>query len=488
MKDQTGLKYLDPEFYKAYQSCKRLVWFGWHLTDGVLLDPWQDDSLINLAKGLFPHHLDAGKESSCLEETVEISKKCVRSNKTVFNACFTSSIGVAVADIITPLGEDSKELIFVCPTKGIHPLFIEKIAFTTAVLIKNGIELKKISLLRINPEFKKESEFNPRNYFIKQIITGRVALRVNNVEDNVSEIFRIIKSEEPPAHVYDKRCLSPFVCPFFENCWQMPPEQNILSLYRGSKKIKKLIETGICDLTQISDEIELTERQKIQVTSAKTGEPFVNKPAIKKFLRKLVYPLHFIDFETVSSPLPLFKGTRPFELIPYEFSLNIQEHPGGDVQTTNYIARGDDDPRREIMKILNEKIQSYGSVIAYNAQFEKHCLQSCARALHDYSAWVDDVSKRMVDLLEPFKALHYYHPAQRGSASLKSVLPCLTGKGYTHFAIRNGEEASKQFIKLFRDEVLDEKKEMILHELETYCYTDSIGMLWIIEALKKLVE
>lgn len=35
-----------------------------------------------------------------------------------------------------------------------------------------------------------------------------------------------------------------------------------------------------------------------------------------------------------------------------------------------------------------------------------------------------------MDLLAPFRSFAFYHPDQEGSASLKDVMPVLTGMGY----------------------------------------------------------
>jgi|SRR5438876_4961606 len=46
--------------------------------------------------------------------------------------------------------------------------------------------------------------------------------------------------------------------------------------------------------------------------------------------------------------------------------------------------------------------------------------------------------------LLPFRRFHYYHPKQNGSASMKSVLPALTGKGYDQLAIQDGVQKVRQ--------------------------------------------
>ena len=50
-----------------------------------------------------------------------------------------------------------------------------------------------------------------------------------------------------------------------------------------------------------------------------------------------------------------------------------------------------------------------------------------AEVFPDDAGWVENVKRCFVDLLEPFQSVDYYQPEQHGSASIKSVLPVLTG-------------------------------------------------------------
>ncbi len=96
----------------------------------------------------------------------------------------------------------------------------------------------------------------------------------------------------------------------------------------------------------------------------------------------------------------------------------------------SFIANGREDPRHEFMRELKGVISSSGSIIAYNAPFEESRLKECCDLLTEYKSWYEQIKNRIVDLLLPFREFRYYHPAQFGSASMKAVLPALTGRGY----------------------------------------------------------
>lgn len=93
----------------------------------------------------------------------------------------------------------------------------------------------------------------------------------------------------------------------------------------------------------------------------------------------------------------------------------------------------------------------------------------------------------MVDLLEPFREFLYYHPAQHGSASMKSVLPALTGFGYDHLAIQEGGTACLEFLQSrLRMWLTTSASACGGNWIEEYCTQDTMGMVWIVESLRKL--
>jgi len=97
------------------------------------------------------------------------------------------------------------------------------------------------------------------------------------------------------------------------------------------------------------------------------------------------------------------------------------------------------------------------------------------------------VKARIVDLLEPFQSFDYYHPEQHGSASLKAVLPVLTGRSYADLEIQEGGHASLEYLRVHFGEVPEAERRKVRAQLERYCGQDTEGMAWIIDRLGKLV-
>ena len=126
-----------------------------------------------------------------------------------------------------------------------------------------------------------------------------------------------------------------------------------------------------------------------------------------------------------------------------------------------------------------------GSIIAFNAAFEKNVLKAAVKMHPEYGVWVEGVLGRFVDLWVPFRNYLVYHPGQHGSASLKAVLPNLTGESYANLEIQGGEMAGWMFRRLMESKD-EEEQETIKTELKRYCGLDTYGMVLILRQLRKL--
>jgi hypothetical protein len=88
--------------------------------------------------------------------------------------------------------------------------------------------------------------------------------------------------------------------------------------------------------------------------------------------------------------------------------------------------------------------------------------------------------------MRPFRDFDYYHPEQKGSVSLKSVLPAVTGRSYDDLAINNGDDASLAYLTMTYGIMSEQEKEELRADLEKYCAMDTEGMIWIVEKLYEL--
>ena len=184
----------------------------------------------------------------------------------------------------------------------------------------------------------------------------------------------------------------------------------------------------------------------------------------------------------------MFDGTRPYQSIPFQFSLHVVKHDGSKPDHYSFLADGIHDPRPVLISELAKAIGDYGSIVVYNQGFEEGILRDLGQTFPEYDSWVSKVCTRLVDLLKPFSRFDYYHPLQMGSASLKNVLPALTGRSYEGMDIANGQEASIIYQAVTYGEAPEEVRLKVRADLEKYCALDTEGMIWIVDSLREIVK
>jgi hypothetical protein len=124
-----------------------------------------------------------------------------------------------------------------------------------------------------------------------------------------------------------------------------------------------------------------------------------------------------------------------------------------------------------------------GPVFAYNAGFERGVLGELAQALPDLAAPLQRIADRLVDLL-PITRTHYYHPAMRGSWSLKAVLPTVAPDlDYANLDgdVRSGGDVESVYVEIL-DAATDAGRRTALESaLIAYCERDTLALVRLVE-------
>jgi hypothetical protein len=473
-------------------QCPKLLWHTVNTKD-LLPEPDAAQQAIfdqghdvgALAKEMFPGGIEVCGTDR--DEIIQGTTEALKLRKPLFEPAFQASGGFCRVDVLNPTQDDSWELVEVKSAASVKEIHLQDVAFQAWVLAQAGVPVRRTKLMHINSDYVRSGSVEPQKLFNLTSTTTQTSKLGRMVEAKVSKMLSIINQPSPPEVAIGPHCDNPYTCPLHDVCWKFLPQQSVMNLYRGKKKGFKLLAEGISNLRDIPDSGTLTANQAIQKRCAETGKPHVNQIAIAAFLRRLRYPVHFLDFETFNTAIPLFDGVRPYQQVPFQFSLHIVNAPGAEPEQRTFLADGHEDPRPEFMRRLRECISGPGSIVVFNAAFEKTRLRECAEFLPGYAAWVRRIERRFIDLLKPFRSFHYYHPDQRGSASIKSVLPALTGKGYEHLEIQEGTTASLEFLRVSFSDVPEAERQRVRRQLEEYCCQDTQGMIWIVDTLRTII-
>lgn len=209
-------------------------------------------------------------------------------------------------------------------------------------------------------------------------------------------------------------------------------------------------------------------------------------PSLRSRLGEITFPAGFLDFETISPAIPLYPSTRPYQPIPFQWSLHILDSSN---RLTHHSFLNDDaeDPRERFIITLLEAIPRQGAIVTYSS-YEKSILNGLARAFPLYRNRLLALCDRMVDLLKLVRE-NYYHPGFNGSYSLKSVAPTLVPDlDYTDMEIQDGTAASTAYMKMIADNTPDSDKETTIEALHSYCARDTEAMVRVYDALDSEVK
>jgi len=475
-------------------QCDKLLWYDYNAKEEIpapdavtqtIFD--QGTAVGELAQKLYPDGIKINAEHFEIEKILEESKKALILRKPLFEAGFQYDAAFARVDILNPVGKDAWDIIEVKSSTEVKEINLHDLAHQWYVYAGAGLNIRSCSICHINNQYVRKGEREPKKLFTIEDVTSEVTKLLPQVKKNLKRMHETISLPQCPEVNIGPQCEDPYTCALMDKCWSFLPKHSVFTVYRLGKKAFNLLEHGITDLKDIPDDFGLSEIQHIQINAVRSGKPFIDRDAIKTFLDELQYPLYFLDFETFATAIPLFDEVRPYQSIPFQFSLHIQESSIAKPKHISFLADGKNDPRPEILKLLKESLGTEGSIVAYNMSFEKGRLNEMAETYTQFQRWNESVQKRFIDLLEPFRSLVYYHPEQMGSASIKAVLPVLTGKSYSDMEIGYGGVASNEYVRVTFQPCEDNDRERVRKLLEEYCEQDTLGMIWIINELQKKV-
>lgn len=315
------------------------------------------------------------------------------------------------------------------------------------------------------------------DHMLPPLLAGRGAV--------VAEAHQVLRGPEPVRAV-GKHCTEPFSCPFDAYCRRdhVEPEWPISLLPRSGARIAETwAEKGVFELTDLpADALNNDLHLRIREVTL-SGTSFHDPDGASAITATWSYPRTWLDFETISFAVPRWVGTRPYENIPFQFSAHIEAEDGS-IGHREFLSLDGEDPRRACAEALVTGIPGEGAIIAYNAGFERSCLDGLARAFPDLAPQLMGMSQRLVDLL-PVTQKHWYHRDQRGSWSIKAVLPTVSPElGYAGLDVQDGTAAQRFYLEAITtsDEA---RRTEIDAALRTYCGRDTEAMIAV---YRKLVD
>jgi hypothetical protein len=441
-----------------------------------------------LARELFPNGRDASPpDTFSYSVSVRQTYDWVQSGeKVIYEAAFQYDRVLAAIDILV-MERGKWKAYEVKSSTEVKEQFIQDAALQYYVLKNAGIDLQDICIVHLNNEYVRQGPLDLEKLFVKPSVLKEVLALQGQVEEQVRINKKTLVMRSEPDMDIGPHCNDPYVCEFLGYCWQHIPSPSVFELTRMRLEKKfSLYREGIVALEKVFESVELTERQTLQVRGHLEGYTHIEPDNIRDWLSQLQYPVYFMDFETFNPAVPLYDNSRPYQQIPFQFSVHRLDKSGGTLTHEAFLGEPEADPRPAFIERLLKALGKKGTILAYNLPFESTRLRELQSDFPNYADDIEKLFPRMADLMEPFQRGWYHTPDMNGSYSIKQVLPALVpGVGYEGMDIAGGGEAMAAFEGMLhiRDPA---KREKIRNGLLAYCEMDTLAMVKILEKLSEI--
>lgn len=422
----------------------------------------------------FRHHADAERTTRAAMADLQVPA--------IFEAAFTAD-GVRIRVDILQRAEDGEwNLIEVKSSTGVKEEHLFDAGIQLRVLQGAGVKLAGAGLMHINRDYVYEGgPWDLFSLFTLADLTDETARLQEEIGARLEALHQVVSRPEPPTISPSRHCLTPYCCEFWDHCTRDMPEHWIMTLPGlNAERFDLLSAMGVVDISEVPDTAPVSAIQQRVVDCVRQNREYISED-LGAALSAVEFPLHFLDFETAAPAMPVFAGTQPFEMIPFQWSDHVMTEDGR-LEHLDFLSIDGDDPRPAFIDSLLCALGASGTIFIYSP-YEKTVLNHLALRFAERVQEMADVIDRFTDLWAVIRR-HYYHPSFHGSFSLKAVLPVLVpDMGYKHLAVQDGTQASFAYLRMIGPETTDSEKRVIEKNLRTYCGQDTLAMVRIREVL-----
>ncbi|MEW6166792.1 MAG: DUF2779 domain-containing protein [Pseudomonadota bacterium] len=406
-----------------------------------------------------------------------------RKPQTLFEAAFVADKVYVMADVLrlTAAGAAITEVKSSGEVKDYH---LEDCATQRHVIERAGLKVRRMYLAHINKHFVYRGDGDYRGLLTQVNIAARLKPLQELAPKWIAGAKRTLNADKPDI-APGPQCTEPFECPFHAHCNKAADGYPVGILPRISRKrIEDFAARGITDLRQIPNgELRNEAHERIRVASVR-GKAVFDRGAAAP-LAGLPYPRFYLDFETINPAVPVWAGTRPFQQIPFQWSLHIQTGAGRRLEHAEFLDLSGADPARAAMTQLLAAVGRKGPVFVYS-DFEARVLRDMSMLLPDLAPRLEALRKRLVDLL-PITKVAYYHPGMMGSWSIKAVLPTVAPDlSYENLGeVQDGGGAQRAFEEATDPATTPARRAELRSALLRYCGQDSLAMVRLAQFLQR---
>ena len=440
------------------------------------------------AQQLFPNGIDVTigekrNQELFAQKTQDLINEGVT---TIYEATFIYDNLLVMVDILQKHGDNWKAYEVKSSLK-ITETYVKDACFQYFV-IKNCLpNLTEFNLLTLNPKYVLEGSLD-----ISQLFRTTSIMRdaVKNIDyfAHKSQIAKLVLEQgKIPDIKIGAHCFQPYTCDFLGTCWK--DTQDSSSIFSIGKLSKQALFEFYDNNIKHIDEIDLNTIEKkeikIQIIAAKTQIEQIEKQPLTTFLSDIKTPVCSLDIEVWMPAIPFYQGTKPFQLIPFLFSMIHEEN--GSIKKYSYFKPIESDFRKDFLEAIISYTKPFASILMFDKSLEENILNQLVELFPEYGKDIIELKSKIIDLAEPIQKGNYYHPEMKGNFTLKSLAPIVNQTlGFHTLDVQSGISAMYIYESLLLEGNVIEK-ENIKQQLIDYCEMDSLITYQLLQFFKNKI-
>lgn len=411
------------------------------------------------------------------------TKQLLQSPQPIFEAGFRAAGAMAFADVMLPVmagGSLTWRMVEVKSATSVKDYHRDDAAVQSFVARSAGVPLTRIALAHIDSDWVYPGNEDYTGLLLESDLTDEVWHRGEEVRRWIGEAQQIVAMTSEPRVATGKHCSSPYECGFLAHCQSQEPQaEQPIEWLPGRLSLGLQAHIKAHDLTELRDLPEelLNDKQRRVKDVSLSGKPYFDQEATAQALAAHKLPAYFLDFETIQFAVPIWEGTRPYQQIPFQFSVH-RLSCDGQLDEQSFLDLTGGDPSRAFAEALIGACGEQGPIFVYNAGFETARIRELSERFPLLAKPLLALNERVVDLL-PVARDHFYHPSQKGSWSIKAVLPALCPDlDYGQLeGVQDGGMAMNAFLEALAPHTSWARKSEIEQQLLNYCALDTYAMV-----------
>ncbi len=341
-------------------------------------------------------------------------------------------------------------------------------------VIKNCLpELSDFNLLTMNPKYVLEGELEIGKLF-KTTSVMKDALKNVEYFTHKSQVAKLtLEQGKIPDIKIGTHCFQPYACDFLGTCWKNTSDpSSVLTLGKLTKQeMFDLYDKNIKRIDEIDIDTIQSKEVKIQVKAAIEQKEQIFKTEVKNFIADIKQPMCSLDIEVWMPAIPFYQGTKPFQQIPFLFSMIYAEN--GDLKKYSYFKPIEEDLRKEFLQTIIKMTKEYQTILMFDKSLEENILNQLVDLFPEFRNDINELKAKIVDLAEPIRKGNYYHPEMKGNFTLKSIAPLVNNEaGFDTLEIQSGISAMCIYESLLGQNAIEAQH--IKEQLIEYCELDAL--------------